>query len=470
MIACFPKIYQDELAYSIFARYYLKSGFTTLRDVMEELYVNKWYRVDVEFINKLLPEAKKILTQNMTLQEFIEKHTMFPYYGRFIDCTRRKKALDSLVNGDGNYRNLLPIQNRKNEQLRYLRYCPKCVFEDRIKYGETYWHRIHQLKGVEICNIHRCYLVNTQIAINVKETCGLKSAEQEIVNLETIYCNNKRKIEFTNYVVGVFESDINYKETNGIGRFLINKLGKKYISKNGIVNRVSLLYDDYQLFFNDLNEIMTLTQMKKIFNGYRWNCFEVCQIAFFENISISELVNYKSDIEEKKMNDIYRHLAVQYDLSFSIVKTIGNEVLKKYYTRSRVQNKSGPQKYNWNMLDEQLLPKVKKIIKETYYNTNIRPIKINANFIIKTLNLTSKSIDNLPKCKIEIDKYSEQQEHYWAREVVWAVKKIVDEGTPLSWRRIRDLTNMRKENFIECLGNISGMVDEELEKQICELI
>ena len=41
MITYFPKPYEDELAYSLFARFYMKSGYTTLRDVMDVLYVRQ---------------------------------------------------------------------------------------------------------------------------------------------------------------------------------------------------------------------------------------------------------------------------------------------------------------------------------------------------------------------------------------------------------------------------------------------
>ena len=37
---------------------------------------------------------------------------------------------------------------------QYLRYCPECVRNDIRKYGETYWHRLVQLPGVQYCPEH----------------------------------------------------------------------------------------------------------------------------------------------------------------------------------------------------------------------------------------------------------------------------------------------------------------------------
>ncbi len=39
------------------------------------------------------------------------------------------------------------------------KFCPECLVSDRIEYGESYIHRVHQLNFVHICPIHRVYLI-----------------------------------------------------------------------------------------------------------------------------------------------------------------------------------------------------------------------------------------------------------------------------------------------------------------------
>ena len=41
MIAFFPELYEDELAYSWFSRYYTKSGYLSLRYALDDLYVKR---------------------------------------------------------------------------------------------------------------------------------------------------------------------------------------------------------------------------------------------------------------------------------------------------------------------------------------------------------------------------------------------------------------------------------------------
>ena len=48
MIAFFPELYEDELAYSWFSRYYTKSGYLSLRYALDDLYVKRYVNPDTE--------------------------------------------------------------------------------------------------------------------------------------------------------------------------------------------------------------------------------------------------------------------------------------------------------------------------------------------------------------------------------------------------------------------------------------
>ena len=184
MISYFPAIYPDELLYSQFARYYTKSGYMAYTYVAEELYVSKIVRPDMEFVNAFTPDALRMITKDMTMEEVVLKHTMFPYYGRFLPLERREKAFRALVDMTGNYHNLLPIPQRKSTSNRCLRYCPMCTKQDRQEYGETYWHRTHQMIGLAACPVHGCYLMDSSVIISGKMPPMLKSAEEVIPTLE----------------------------------------------------------------------------------------------------------------------------------------------------------------------------------------------------------------------------------------------------------------------------------------------
>ncbi len=50
----------------------------------------------------------------------------------------------------------------KGEQ-RFIRFCPACVSSDYSRYGEPYWHRSHQIYGINLCHKHGSPLVETTI-------------------------------------------------------------------------------------------------------------------------------------------------------------------------------------------------------------------------------------------------------------------------------------------------------------------
>lgn len=104
MIAYFPTIYPDELLYSQLARYFTKSGYMAYTFAAEDLFISKTVRPDIEFVNAYTPAAVEAITRGMPMEEVIEKHTVFPYYGRFFAKGTQKKS----ISGSGIHNRELP--------------------------------------------------------------------------------------------------------------------------------------------------------------------------------------------------------------------------------------------------------------------------------------------------------------------------------------------------------------------------
>lgn len=149
-----PVPYPDELWYSVVARYHLQSGnlrqATTCRDLFQK--TKKSFSV-------LLPDADMasyFQLRNLNAENAVEKYTMSPFALRFYTEEKKKLALE----GELRYE-LLGAWD-------YLRYCPMCLTEDIETYGETYWHRSHQIPYITVCPRHGCKtedsMVTTQYA------------------------------------------------------------------------------------------------------------------------------------------------------------------------------------------------------------------------------------------------------------------------------------------------------------------
>ena len=479
MIAQFPYFYPDELVYSLLARYYERSGYIRYIFAAEDLFQSKTVRPDIEFVNQYTPAALQMITKEIPIEQVIEKHTMFPYYGRFLPKERRNKAFKALVQTQGNYHNLLPMPKRKNGTDRFLRYCPLCVENDRKQYGEAYWHRLHQLQGIKICPLHGCFLNDSDVIISGKTSPTLVSAETAILQKinSPLFSENRLEFKIARYVADVFSSELDLQGDITIGQFLHSRLeNTPYRSIRGEQRNIALLHTDFESYYKNLpnNHFNEIWQIQKVLNGYRYNHYEVCMLAMFLNIPAADLVKMElpEQTQEQKFDEEifrlheqglkYPEIAKRLNASYNTVKSIGEKRYKMYHKQSKDPQKGGIKTFDWQQIDRDTLPLVQDAIRQLQGDETTRPQKITVFLIEKALNLPSKRITlYLPLCKAEIERHKETQEHYWAREMIWAVNKVRSDNQPMNWKHIRILTNMKKRDVIRCMPELQDIADIE---------
>lgn len=418
MITQFPAIYPDELLYSQLARYHARSGNLAYIFTAEELFQSKTVRPDVEFLNTYTSEAFSIITSTMPLEEIIMKHTMFPYYGRFLKAERRMEAFNSLVDMRTDYRRLLPIP--KSRSVRYLRYCPACVQNDRERFGETYWHRIHQMVGVDVCPIHQCQLINSTIPTNSSVSPNLITAEDEISDTEIIFTAKELECRLAEYVAEVFAADLDIKSDVPVGKFLHSRLvGTKYLSSHGRKRYIELLHSDFIDFYKDFPnpKFNQDWQIEKVFSGVRTNIVEICMLAMFLEIPAGDL------------------------RSIELPEHVPTCKSKESHANG------GSKKHDWNAKDIDTLPKVIYAIASVRQHPSQRPVKISVGMVERMLGMPKNGLRNYPLCRAEILKYAESQEQYWARELEWAAQTMLDSVGVVHMTGLMKLTNMRVKNI-----------------------
>lgn len=162
MLGCFPDPYPDELLYSVCARYQQRTRFSC-SSVTWELFQ---YTSNNKFILDLprhLSHLTEKLPQNNSYSaiKFIERNTLLPLYAPFLSRYCIQDLVDEMLEpfSTSNYLSRKDwIRTSKN-----LRFCSKCVNNDREKFGETYWHRLHQIPYVVLCPEHLDFLRNSDI-------------------------------------------------------------------------------------------------------------------------------------------------------------------------------------------------------------------------------------------------------------------------------------------------------------------
>lgn len=308
--------------------------------------------------------------------------------------------------------------------------------------------------------LHKCFLENSEIPVSSKSSPGLYDAENNIPKeLKTRFCENETEIAFTQYVIDIMREPIDLSTSLPIGTFLHSNLKSKYTSKSGLVRNITKLYEDYLEFYNDM-PTMELSYIQKIFNNYRYDPYFILQISYLLGISIYEITHLPRETHIQENKILYMRLAKKHGIDYNVVADIACAVLKD----GHISRKTGPKQLLYEELDNQYLPQVKRIVRQILNNKG-RPEKVSFAKVQKALGLPQKQINKLPKRKTYIQKSIESQPAYWAREIEWAVNKLIQENKPLNTSRIMKLTNMRLRDIEISVSYIKNKEIQELVRE-----
>lgn len=336
------------------------------------------------------------------------------------------------------------------------------------------------MTGVQVCPVHGCKLFNSSAIISGKASPNLVTAEQEIKEMDITYGNEIEK-QLAGYVGKVFQSGMDMKNPVAVGQFLHSEMsGTKYLSVRGEQRNIQKFYDDFMAFYNELSVqgLTELWQVQKVFNSFRLNCFEVCQMAMFLNIPIEKLCSMElpertqEQTFDDKVKELHRQglkypeIARRLNASYNVVKPVGGGRYGKYSYGKGTHQKCGAKPKDWKKIDREYLPLVKDAVRKLRSSEGERPHRVTEFAVCRILGFPDKRLELMPLCRAEVLKHQESQEQYWAREIVWAVNKIQSEGKTLNWKQVRTLTNMRKDNVRACLPHLKMITEPALYEMV----
>lgn len=430
MITYFPKIYPDELIYSWFSRYYIHSGCVSHKIALKNLMFSESDAPSKEFIGHLNDQAFNIINKITPIEDLIINHTMYPEYVRFSPYDKKNSSLKQIAsNKPCDPHHIMTILPRDNENEMYLKYCPKCVSEDRKQYGETYWHRLHQIRGVTICTKHLCKLQQSFVRCTNDQTFVFYHAEisanEKIDNTGMEENINYQKISFEKYLVSIFNrrilsngKDIEYGD-------VINYHIYKNNYVKGNVRCVQKLYDDMKSFYLSIkvNKISSFHQIQRVLSNKQFEFYTICQIAYFLKIQEDELL-FPS-------------------------KEVLDWILKSLKEKKMIRTES-----DWKDFDNASIPWFEEFIRNTYLgknNQNGKPGFISEKMVCKKLKVSPNGLKKMPMCYSVYSRYKESYEENWARRIIWAYKKLLQEKetNKIYSCDIRKLSGVKEINYVK---------------------
>ncbi len=189
MIGALPTPYPDELFYSLCARFSERMQYPSKRSPIQDLLGTGSAIASVglpshldDFIAALPPGHP------YTADDLIDNHTLLPFYGPFLPPERLRRVRQDMRGSGGPALHMrIGIMASSVSSPGWLLACPKCIAEDRERFGECYWHRVHQLPGVKVCPAHKVNLhFSTARAANERTRYEFVSAESALHSLQRI--------------------------------------------------------------------------------------------------------------------------------------------------------------------------------------------------------------------------------------------------------------------------------------------
>ena len=96
-----------------------------------------------------------------SIDDVLQNHTLLPYYTRFFPTDKKRQVWEALRVGRGS--GITSVRTQMPDGVEGLKYCPTCYLLDTEKYGEAYWHRVHQIPLLGYCPMHKIPLVTLPI-------------------------------------------------------------------------------------------------------------------------------------------------------------------------------------------------------------------------------------------------------------------------------------------------------------------
>lgn len=168
MIHELPALHPDELLWSVLARAGRRLRLSDHAVILSETFWgsrNATASIDLPSGLETLCADLGPAHAGLDADILIADHTLFPIYAPFLWLDRLEAVKTSMRSAErgGAIHMQMGVMASRVRQPRELRSCPVCDAEDEGQYGEPYWHRCHQVPGVEVCPEHKVFLVSTTV-------------------------------------------------------------------------------------------------------------------------------------------------------------------------------------------------------------------------------------------------------------------------------------------------------------------
>ena len=232
-----PTAFPDEILFSRIIRHFTLSGMTTADYLFTTLGNHK---ISIHpYLTAGLDKLSKLSQETPT--ELLSEQTLAPLFIHFLP-SYASTILSGLIstNATNAIRACQLVCVREKESLS-IKYCAVCAKADVENFGVSYWHRSHQIPGIESCSIHQVKLIHfplngrSRLNLSLLPPLGEKPIRSSVLSRD-----------FARYSYELLQrvSQANEPFKLNDAKELLYKLG--YVSDKGYYRRKLILSDLYQ--------------------------------------------------------------------------------------------------------------------------------------------------------------------------------------------------------------------------------
>lgn len=152
-----PTAISDELLYSLLARTISQNAMGPPLQCMEFFFGSRNAIPSIDLPTNLVAVQQRFgeFSPYKNVEQLIDVATLYPYFRPFLPQERHEKSMALLHSGGGKALKVLmgTVANGFGAGPA-LRYCISCQRTSLDTYGVLFWHRTHNLPGVNCCPVH----------------------------------------------------------------------------------------------------------------------------------------------------------------------------------------------------------------------------------------------------------------------------------------------------------------------------
>lgn len=243
------KPYPDENAYSIISR--MAMYFITPSHYLTGSLMFERNRPLAQYLIKPLRKSDLIRWEMDEGEDFYRRHVLehssYPVYGTILGRDRRQRLM-GMIDGeelkDGREKYLTRALGCSWMRKVSLYYCPACVEEELARYGEPYWHRLHQLPGVDVCLAHHLELCDSGMTVRqinyrfipLYYVIALQGTGKERI------CEDSFEVELAEDVSWLMDNGLGFGGRENLEMLIENNAHKESFDMNGVYSRARTMY------------------------------------------------------------------------------------------------------------------------------------------------------------------------------------------------------------------------------------